>query len=65
MRKIDTQMEQMRDTSPAKKRLKSLNLYFAARIRTLLRTRVFNFPSILLVSAKVAIFRSIVPLSMY
>ena len=65
MRKIDTQMEQVRDTSRAKNRLKSLYLYFAARIRTLLQTWDSNFPSILPVSAKVAIFRNIVPLSMY
>ena len=40
----------------------SLYLYFAARIRTLLRTRVANFPSILPVSAKVAIFL-VIPLT--
>ena len=44
---------------------KVLYLYFAARIRTLLRTRVANFPSSLPVSAKVAFFRNIVPFSMY
>ena len=40
-------------------------LYFAARLRTLLRPRVANFPFILPVSANVAIFCNIVPFSMY
>ena len=40
-------------------------MYFADKIRTLLRTRFDNFPSILSVSAKVAIFRNFVPFSMY
>ena len=65
MRKIDTLIERMRDTTRAKNRLLSLYLYFAAKIRTLLRTRDTIFPSILPVSAKVAIFRNTVPLSMY
>ena len=55
----------MRDKTCVKSRLLSLYLYFAANIRTLLRTRDTIFPSILPVSAKVAIFRNIVPLSMY
>ena len=58
-------MERMRVTTRAKNRLISLYLYFAAKIRTLLRTRDTIFRSILPVSAKVAIFRNIVPLSMY
>ena len=65
MRKIDTKMERMRDTTRAKNRLLSLYLYFAAKIRTLLQTRDTIFLSILPVSAKVSIFRNIVPLSMY
>ena len=55
----------MPDTTRAKNRLLSLYLYSAAKIRTLLRTRDSIFPSILPVSAKVAIFRNTVPLSMY
>ena len=55
----------MRDTTRAKNRLLSLYLYFAAKIRTLLQTRDTIFPSIFPVSAKVAILRNIVPLSMY
>ena len=58
-------MDRMRDTTRAKNMLLSLYLYFAAKIRALLRTRDTIFPSILPVSAKVAIFRNIVPLSMY
>ena len=58
-------MEQMRDTSRAKNRLEMLCLYFAARIRTLLQTRVANFRSNLAVSAIVALFRIIFPFSMY
>ena len=52
----------MRDTTRAKNRLLSLYLYFAAKIRTLLRTRDTIFHSVLPVSAKVGIFRNIVPL---
>ena len=48
-----------------KNRLLSSYLYFAAKIRTLLRTRDTILISILQVSAKVAVFRNIVPLSMY
>ena len=55
----------MRDTTCAKNRLLSLYLYSTAKIRTLFRTRDTIFPSILPVSAKVAIFRNIVLLSMY
>ena len=55
----------MRDTIRAKNMFLSLYLYFAAKIRTLLRTRDTIFPSILPVSAKVDIFCNIVPLSMY
>ena len=47
------------------KRIHSLYIYFAAKFRRLLRTRVANFTSILPVSAKVAIFRNIVAVSMY
>ena len=55
----------MRDKTRAKNRLLSLYLYFAAKIRTVLRTRDTIFPSIWSVSAEVAILRNIVPLSMY
>ena len=65
MRKFDIKMGRMRDTTRAKNRVLSLYLYFAAKIRTLLRTRDTIIPSILPVSAKVAIFRNIVQLSMY
>ena len=58
-------MEQMRDTKRAKNRMHSMYFYFAAKIGTLLRTRVANYPSILPVSAKVAIFRNIVAFSLY
>ena len=58
-------MERMRDTTRAKNRLLSLYLHSAAKIRTLLRTRETIFPSTLPVSAKVAIFRNIVSLSLY
>ena len=47
-------MEQMRDTKCVKSMTHSLYFYFAAKIRTLLRTRVANFPSILPVFDKVA-----------
>ena len=58
-------MEQLRDTKPAKIRIHSLYFYFAATIWTLLRTRFAQFPSVLPVFAKVAIFRSFVAFSMY
>ena len=54
----------MSDTNHAKNRLPIMFLYFAAKFRTLLQTRATIFPSILPVSAKVAIFRNILPLSM-
>ena len=58
-------MEQMLETESAKNRIISLYFYFEAKIRTLFRTRVANFSSVLPVSAKVAIFRNYVAFSMY
>ena len=55
----------MCDTTRAKNSLVSLYLYFVTKIRTLLQTLDTIFPFILPVSAKVAIFRNIAPLSMY
>ena len=52
-------MEQIRDTKSAKNRIHSLYFQFAAKIWTLLRTRVAQFPCILPVFAKVDMFRNI------
>ena len=60
MQKSDTEIEQICDTNSAKIRVQSLYFYFAAKIWTHLQTRDAQFPSILLVFAKVAIFRNTV-----
>ena len=56
MRKRDTLIEHIRDIMRAKSRIHSLYLKFAVKIRTLLRTRVAQFPSILPVLLKYLFF---------
>ena len=58
-------MEQIRATKCAKSRIHNLYFFSRRKIWTLLRTRVAQFPSILPVFAKGAIFRNIVAFSLY
>ena len=58
-------MKQNSYTKRVKIRMHNLYFYFAAKVWTLLRTRVAQFPSILHVFVKVAIFRNIVAFSVY